>query len=171
MSSSSSSSITATKSTLKSSSERAKQAWDKLEGKTYAMWDDFCDNLEDDDSPEWLQWISLNILRRLSVEAPVVVAFVFACTFMHFVVSPFLPHGSIFLGVDDFFAPMNPMHYVRQISHIFMHEDHDGWKSQHLRNNMTHMLLVGPSSEAVFGSVNLIYILIIVAIRYVLSCQ
>ena len=46
-----------------------------------------------------------------------------------------------------------------QLTHIFMH---DGLP--HLRNNMTHMLLVGPSSEAVFGSVNLMYIILAVAI-------
>ena len=130
---------TVQRSDSKTSSERAKEAWKGLEGKTSVMWDDFCDNLEDDDSPEWLRWFSLNVLRRLSIEAPVVVSFVLACTVMHFVVSPFLPHGSIFLGVDDFFSPFNPMHYLRQITHIFMHEDHDGWKAQHLRNNMTYV--------------------------------
>jgi len=130
---------------------------DKLSGSMYEAWDDFCDKLEASDN-ETLQWISLHFLRRLSVEAPVVVTFVFLCTLMH-LISFILPHGSIFLGVDDFFDATNPMHYIRQFTHIFMH---DGLP--HLRNNMTHMLLVGPSSEAVFGSVNLIYIIIIVAI-------
>ena len=130
---------------------------DRLSGHMYEAWDDFCDRLEEMDN-EQVQWISKNFLRRLSVEAPVVVTFVFFCTVMH-LISFLLPHGSIFLGVDDFFDFTNPMHYIRQFTHIFMH---DGWA--HLRNNMTHMLLVGPSSEAVFGSVNLIYIMLVVAI-------
>ena len=130
---------------------------DRLSGRMYEAWDDFCDKLEGSEN-ETIQWLSKNLLRRLSVEAPVVVTFVFLCTLMH-LVSFVLPHGSIFLGVDDFFDPTNPMHYIRQITHIFMH---DGLP--HLRNNMTHMLLVGPSSEAVFGSINLIYIMLVVAI-------
>lgn len=133
---------------------------DRLSGRMYEAWDDFCDNLEEADKNETIQWISKNVLRRLSVEAPVVVTFVFFCTLMHLIsLTGILPHGSIFLGVDDFFEPTNPMHYIRQFTHIFMH---DGW--QHLRNNMTHMLLVGPSSEAVFGSKNLIIIMVAVAI-------
>ena len=133
---------------------------DRLSGRMYDAWDDFCDKLEEGETPESSTkcWISQKILRRLSVEAPVVVTFVFLCSFMH-AISFALPGGSIFLGVDDFFEPTNPMHYLRQMTHIFMH---DG--IPHLRNNMTHMLLVGPSSEAVFGSVNLIYIILVVAI-------
>ena len=130
---------------------------DALSGKMYEAWDEVCDKLEASDN-EQIQWISKNFLRRLSVEAPVVVVFVFLCSFMH-LISPLLPHGSIFLGVDDFFDPTSPMHYIRQFTHIFMH---DG--IPHLRNNMTHMLLVGPSSEAVFGSGNLILIILAVAI-------
>jgi len=134
-----------------------KNSFDKSVEHMYDLWDDFCDNLEASGN-EQVEWISKHFLRRLSIEAPVVVAFVFACTIMH-VISFVLPHGSIFLGVDDFFDYTNPMHYIRQFTHVFMH---DG--IPHLRNNMTHMLLVGPSSEAVFGSINMIYIMVIVAI-------
>jgi hypothetical protein len=41
----------------------------------YDAWDSFCDTLEEGDTEgsSWKGWISKNFLRRLSIEAPVIV--------------------------------------------------------------------------------------------------
>ncbi len=53
----------------------------------------------------------------------------------------------------------NPLMYVRLITHIFGHEN---WS--HFRNNFIMILLVGPSLEEKYGSINLIIMIAMNAI-------
>eukprot|EP00542_Grammatophora_oceanica_P014996 CAMPEP_0194034160 /NCGR_PEP_ID=MMETSP0009_2-20130614/6566_1 /TAXON_ID=210454 /ORGANISM="Grammatophora oceanica, Strain CCMP 410" /LENGTH=183 /DNA_ID=CAMNT_0038674951 /DNA_START=104 /DNA_END=655 /DNA_ORIENTATION=+ len=69
------------------------------------------------------------------------------------------PGISFYLGVDDYFKWRRPIAWIRLFTHIF---PHDG--IAHLRGNMTHLLLVGPSAEAAFGSLELIQIMVSVAL-------
>jgi membrane associated rhomboid family serine protease len=102
-------------------------------------------------------WISNNILRRLTIEAPVVLSFVTLCTVLFFC----LPSSSgRWLGVHDTWNSSRiPWQYTSLLTHIAAHVD-----MGHLRGNMTHLLLTGPSVERAFGSKNVLYILLVVAI-------
>jgi membrane associated rhomboid family serine protease len=124
----------------------------------YQTWDDFLDKLEKSEN-ENIVWFSKNGLRRVSVEAPVVVGFVFLCVCLHILNMTIMPGISFFLAIDDFVSLTNPMQYVRIFTHIF---GHDGMS--HLRGNMTHLLLVGPSAEAAFGSKEVLQIMVLVAV-------
>jgi membrane associated rhomboid family serine protease len=121
-------------------------------------WDNFCDKLEASDN-DTIKLITQKILRRLSVEAPVIVGFTFVCVFLHLLNMTIFRGISVFLGVDSHFSPFSPMQYVRLFTHI---AGHDGLV--HLRNNMTNMLLVGPSAEAGFGSKAILQVMGVVAI-------
>lgn len=105
------------------------------------------------------QGLSKYILRRLTIEAPVVVGFCFACVLLEILNRTILPGISFQLGVDDHFKPYSVMQYVRLLSHIFAH---DG--IPHLKGNMVNLLLVGPSAEHVFGSKNMIIIMALVGL-------
>lgn len=123
------------------------------------VWDDFCDKLEAGDN-EKLKWLSKTILRRLSIEAPIVVGFAFICIVLHLLNMTILPGVSVFLGVKGRSLSLaSPLQYIRLFTHIF---GHDGLA--HLRGNMTHILLVGPSAEAFFGSKEIFQIIIAVAV-------
>jgi len=124
----------------------------------YEPWENLCDSIEKTDN-ETIRWISQHFLRRLSIEAPVVVGFVFLCVVLHLLNMTILPGVSKFLGIDDYFTLWSPMQYVRMITHIF---GHDG--IPHLRGNMTNILLVGPSAEAIFGSKEILMIMLVVAL-------
>jgi membrane associated rhomboid family serine protease len=131
---------------------------EKLGDRIYLRWDAALKTLETHEN-EQVQWITANFLRKLSVESPVVISYVFACVFLHFLNMTIAPGISRWLGVLDTFHPFQPMQYVRLITHIFGHEN-----MAHLRGNMTHILLVGPSSEENFGSHNILLIMLAVAI-------
>jgi len=120
-------------------------------------WDGFLDWMEA--SGPVGKSISLNFLRRLTIEAPVVIGFCFSCVAIHILNDTVWPKLSFSLGIDDHFQPFSLMQYVRLLSHVFAH---DGL--QHIKGNMTNLLLVGPSSEHVFGSFNLMIIMIAVAL-------
>jgi membrane associated rhomboid family serine protease len=124
----------------------------------YETWDSMCDKLEESDNPHVVSF-SRNFLRRLSVEAPVVVGFVSMCVLLHLLNITILPGISFFFGVDDFFSFTNPLQYIRLLTHIF---GHDGMA--HLRGNISHLLLVGPSAEAAFGSKETLQIMVLVAV-------
>jgi hypothetical protein len=54
---------------------------DLFSNKVEDQWDKICHRVE-----EWGdagKWVSRNVLRRLSIEAPVVVCFVFLCCLVH----------------------------------------------------------------------------------------
>ena len=123
----------------------------------YDAWDEFLDQLEESPNDS-IKWISRNFLRRISMEAPIVVTFVFLCVVLHVLNMTLLPGISFFFGIDDTFQWSNPLQYVRFITHIFGHTG-----MGHLRGNMTNILLVGPSAEAAFGSKGIVQVIILVA--------
>lgn len=129
-----------------------------VSAEVYERWDSVLKKLEAHEN-EHVKWITSNFLRKLSVEAPVIISFVFACVFLHILNITIAPGISRWLGIRDAFHPFQPMQYVRLFTHIFGHEN-----LHHLRGNMTHILMVGPSAEEVFGSQNLVMIMAAVAV-------
>lgn len=129
----------------------------KISASVYKRWDAALKVLEASSNPH-VQWITQAFLRKLSIEAPVIISFVFICVILH-LFNCFLPSLSRWLGIRDAFHPFQPMQYLRLVTHIFGHEN-----MAHLRGNMTHILLVGPSAEEIFGSKNMIYIMMAVAL-------
>ena len=122
-------------------------------------WDALLDKLEASENPK-VVWISQHFLRRLSIEAPVVIGFVTACILLHILNCTILPGISMGLfAVDDFINLTNPLMYVRFVTHIFGHSS-----LGHLKGNVTHLLLVGPSAEAAFGSKAILEIMLMVAL-------
>jgi len=109
-------------------------------------WDHFCDWVAS--SSEAGAWIADNFLRRLTVEAPVVISFCLACVLIHLASSTVLPGLNHFLAVRDTFQWNSLWQYPRLLTHILAH-DHG---LAHIKGNMTHLLLVGPSCEHVYGS-------------------
>lgn len=124
----------------------------------HRRWDALLTQLEGHDQ-EVIRWITIRFLRKLSLEAPVIVGFVFACVLLHLLNMTIAPGISRWLGIRDAFHLLHPMQYVRLITHIFGHEN-----MTHLRGNMTHILMVGPSAEEIFGSQNIVWIMLAVAI-------
>lgn len=130
---------------------------DSFSNKVEDQWDKICDRVE-----EWGdagKWVSRNVLRRLSIEAPVVVCFVFLCCLVHVLNVTIMPGISAYFGVRDTFQPYSFMQYPRLVTHVFAH---DG--NQHLKGNMVNLLLVGPSAEHVFGSYEMLLVFLIVAV-------
>jgi GlpG protein len=123
-----------------------------------SRWDSFLDFFEESGGPVG-RAISVNLLRRLTIEAPVVVGFCFACVIIHILNDTVMPGVSFSMGVDDTFSGFSLLQYVRLLSHIFAH---DG--INHLKGNMINLLLVGPSAEHVFGSYNMLIIFLLVAV-------
>jgi membrane associated rhomboid family serine protease len=130
----------------------------QVSAEVYEKWDETLKKLEGQENKH-VKWITANFLRKLSVEAPVIVSYVFACVFLHILNITIAPGISRWLGVRDAFSPFQPMQYLRLVTHIFGHEN-----MAHLRGNMTHILMVGPSAEEVFGSQNMVFIMLAVAI-------
>ncbi|CAB9524512.1 Peptidase, S54 family [Seminavis robusta] len=125
--------------------------------KSSDAWIDFCDKVESKGGPVG-EFVSRNILKRIVVNAPVLLGFVLICTLVH-VCSVIYPGLRPILGVDERFTEYwNPFSYLSLFTHVVAHEN---WP--HLQGNMVHLLLVGPSVEASFGSKNLFYIIVLVA--------
>lgn len=113
---------------------------------------------------EWLEkkgpvgkFVSQYILRHLTINAPVILAFVTLCSLVYVVTATV--GGQRVLGVHDTWNTFRTLQYSSLLTHIFAHS---GWG--HLKGNVTHLLLVGPAVEHEFGSRNLILIILIVAI-------
>ena len=131
--------------------------WDTVADEVEARWDDLCDLIATQgDAPEW---IADNFLRRVTVEAPVVLSFCFMCVLVHILAYTIMPGLNHFLAVQDTFHLASPLQYLRLVTHIFAH---DGLS--HIKGNMTHLLLVGPSCEHVYGSLAMIKIFGLVAV-------
>ena len=118
-------------------------------------WLEFCDRVA-----TFSPFLSNRILRRLTVNAPVILLFVAICTLLHIFVGCWSPSSGRILGVHDTWNTSRiPWQYTSLVTHIFAHSDFG-----HLRGNMTHLLLVGPGVEHAFGSRNVLKIMVIVAI-------
>lgn len=96
---------------------------------------------------------------RISFNAPVTLSFVFIC----FVVTllGMISKGEIvrYAFMTYHSSLMNPMTYVRFVTHIF---GHSGW--DHFIGNASYLLLLGPMLEEKYGSKTLIEIIGITAI-------
>ncbi len=72
---------------------------DSFSNKVEDQWDKICDRME-----EWGdvgKWVSRNVLRRLSIEAPVAVCFVFLCCLVHVLNVTIMPGISAYFGVRE----------------------------------------------------------------------
>ena len=139
----------------KTSTMSPTEAWRK---KSSQAWIDFCDYVEEKGGSTG-EFVADNLLRKIVVNAPVLLGFVLLCVTIHIVSSVF-PGFSKILGMDDRFTQFwNPFSYISFVSHVLAHSD---WG--HLQGNMVHLLLVGPAVEHSFGSTNLFLIIIIVAV-------
>ena len=119
------------------------------------QWDELCDKIEATGGIG--ESISKRFLRRLTVNAPVILLFVTACSIIYCFTATI--GGERILGVHDTWNTFRPLQYTSLITHIFAHSS-----LNHLRGNVTHLLLVGPSVENEFGSKNLAIIMGIVSV-------
>jgi membrane associated rhomboid family serine protease len=143
--------------------EQFHKAVSQVSNKAKESWDSFCTSLEASDN-ERLVWFSKNILRCITIEAPVICGYCVICVVVHLLSSTILPGFSLFLGFDDFFTVSNPIHYFRVFSQLFAHSS-----MSHLKGNMTYLLLVGPPTEAHYGSKAIINVMRAVAISSAVS--
>ena len=121
------------------------------------VWIDCCDYIETNGGDAGA-FVSQQILKKIVVNAPVLLSFVLLCTLLH-IISMVFPGLPEILGVDDRFTEFwNPFTYISLFSHVLAHSS---WT--HLQGNMIHLLLVGPSVEHAFGSKNLLLIILLVA--------
>ena len=107
------------------------------------------------------KFVANRLLRRISVNAPTLLGYCFVCTVVHLLSCTLVPGLSRFLSIeDDYFGlnSTNPLTYLRLITHVLAHSSLD-----HLKGNLLYLLLVGPSVEHEFGSRNLLFVILIVA--------
>lgn len=139
---------------------RAESVVESLGDRVEYYWDYLCDFLEDDDMPHFVRWFSLNVLRRLTVESPVIIWFCFTCVAVHVLQQTVWPGLNRFLAVQDTFDVTNPMQLPSLLTHVMAHDGSLG----HIKGNMVHLLLVGPSAEHVYGSQTMLLVLFLVAV-------
>jgi GlpG protein len=144
-------------------SARAEEEWNKVSAKTGEQWDLFCDWVESN-LGKFGSFLSNHLLRRLTVEAPVVILFVATCVLIHVLNVNFLPGLNRFLAVRDAFQFTSVMQYPRLVTHTFAH---DGL--EHLKGNLVLILLVGPSAEHAYGSGSILLLFFLVALSSALA--
>jgi membrane associated rhomboid family serine protease len=144
----------------RSFADQTAAALDRLSDQVEDYWDDLCDWLEDENKPVAFRWISHNVLRRLTVEAPVVISFCFICVMIHLLQQTIWSGLNTFLAVKDTFDITDVMQLPRLFSHVIAHDGSLG----HIKGNMVHLLLVGPSAETVFGSTTIMIVILLVAV-------
>lgn len=145
--------------TIQAVLERMEKKVEQLRTEGSQQWNALLTRWEQPQQAPTLRWITTHFLRKLSLDTPVVVLYVVACVLLHILNITIAPGISRWLGVRDVFHPLNPLTYLRLMTHIFGHEN-----MSHLRGNMTHILMVGPSAEEIFGSRNMVGIILAVAI-------
>ncbi|MCS6968941.1 MAG: rhomboid family intramembrane serine protease [Cytophagales bacterium] len=95
---------------------------------------------------------------RIQYNAPVVLTFAFICTFLVVLQNmgvDFMPLFSVSGSMDL----TNPLDFFRLFSHVL---GHAGW--DHLLNNLTFILLLGPILEEKYGSSSLLLMMFITAL-------
>ena len=126
-------------------------------------YDDFC---------QWLSqhggtlgaFLSKHFFQKVSVNAPVLMSFIFLCSGMEIFRACILASSSSssFLwntfGVHDRLS-WHPLALLTWFTHVCVHENF-----AHYKGNMIHLLLVGPSVEHTFGSRNLSILILVVAL-------
>jgi membrane associated rhomboid family serine protease len=140
--------------------QQAESVLDTIEDSVDYYWDYLCDCLEDDDMPSAIRWISRHVLRRVTVEAPVIILFCFICVLVHVIQQTIWPDLNRLLAVQDRFDPTNPLQFSSLFTHVIAH---DG-TLDHIKGNMVHLLLVGPSAEHVYGSPTMLLVIGLVAV-------
>jgi membrane associated rhomboid family serine protease len=128
--------------------------------------------LEESWSEEWIKlcdriaatgkvgaFVSNRCLRLLTINAPVIISFVTICALLQLCTGWMGDTAGRVLGVHDTWNSFRLLQYTSLVTHIFAHSGFN-----HLRGNVTHLLLVGPSVEHEFGSKNLLIIMAVVAI-------
>jgi membrane associated rhomboid family serine protease len=144
---------------IESMSSRVEEELDKISDGVEKQWDRCCDYIEEHGGDVG-RWISINLLRRLTVEAPVVICFSLVCVMVHILNVTILPGLNRFLAVQDTFSMFSFMQYPRLITHVFAHDS----QINHIKGNMMNLLLVGPSAEHVYGSHAMLLTFVLVAI-------
>ncbi|GAX25435.1 hypothetical protein FisN_1Hh390 [Fistulifera solaris] len=132
------------------------EAIDDVEEYWETKWNTFCDKVAA--SGVLGTKFADHVLRKLTVTAPVILSFVLVCTVLHFI-GGWSESVQRMLAVHDTWNTSRPLQYTSLVTHIFVHSSFG-----HLRGNMTHLLLVGPSVEHAFGSQNISIIMMVVAI-------
>lgn len=137
--------------------ERLKNQWKEHEEFWAREWKEFCDYVASTGKAG--KWFSDRILRHIVVNAPVLLGFCTICVLLHIIKMTIWDSMGQYLGVHDTWDTFRLLQYTSLITHIFAHADI--W---HLRGNMMHLLLTGPSVEHAFGSKNLLIIILVVAV-------
>lgn len=98
----------------------------------------------------------MEVINHLSYNSSVILSFFFISLFS--LVLNYLTKGKsnklLFSSYRS--NPLNPLTYVRLITHIFGHAD---WN--HFMNNFLYILLIGPMIEEKYGSINLIIMILV----------
>jgi len=97
---------------------------------------------------------------RIHYNAPVILTFAIIMILVFFASIEFVPGitGSFF-ALRPTFSVGEPLDYFRLFSHVIGHAS-----TEHLFNNLTFILLLGPILEEKYGSKNMIWILAITAL-------
>lgn len=144
---------------LEKVSDKIEDEWEKISDNVEKSWDRVCDYIEANFG-DFGKWISTKILRRITVEAPVVICFSLLCVIIHILNITIAPGLNRFLAVQDTFSFFSPLQYPRLFTHVLAHDRH----ISHLKGNLMNLLLVGPSAEHVYGSQAMLLIFLLVAI-------
>ena len=96
---------------------------------------------------------------RLKFNAPAVLGFVIICLAVQLL--NVLTHGASNRTLFSVYGSplLDPLTYVRCVGHVFGHAD---WS--HLLNNMMYILILGPMLEEKYGSMNLIFVMLVTAL-------
>jgi len=123
-----------------------------LQDRAHESWERVCDAVERRNRPLGA------LLRRVIVDAPVVLGFAFLCCAV-FVVDAVAPGAAVRLACPPLRYLDARTGWYRLATHVVGHADYG-----HLKGNMVNLLLVGPAAEREFGSGALLKIAAYVAV-------
>jgi membrane associated rhomboid family serine protease len=135
-----------------------KKKWERFSDKVEDHWDDFCDWLEGPDMPGPVQWLSKTVLHKVTVEAPVTILYCLLCIVV-FALQQILPGLTTALAVEDRINLYRWKQLPSLVTHILAHSN-----VPHLKGNLIHILLVGPSAEHAYGSGAMLAVILLVAL-------
>ena len=101
----------------------------------------------------------MEVLNNLSYNSKVIISF-FIISFIAFIFKVLTKNKTNDLLFSSYKSSMlNPLTYVRLVTHIFGHAN---W--QHFMNNFLYILLIGPMIEEKYGSYKLMIMILVTAI-------
>ena len=101
----------------------------------------------------------MEVLNNLSYNSKVIISF-FIISFISFIFKVLTKNKTNDLLFSSYKSSMlNPLTYVRLVTHIFGHAN---W--QHFMNNFLYILLIGPMIEEKYGSYKLMIMILVTAI-------